>query len=127
MIINLYIWPFQASIVVELVNWRKDTNHHSNTLHFNEHTPMKCKFRVTEGEQVLKGQGTGTCIFISYSSLCYNSNTNTEYLQDDCLRIRVKQFIVYSTPHTLCVKKPSWQGPETKFLHNYTFQGKNTS
>ena len=100
------VWPFQASIVVELVNWRKDANHHSHTISFNEHTSIKCKSQVTEGEQA---SGWGAHKFISYSSLDYNSNTNTEYLQDDCLRFRVKNFIVYSTP--LCVKKPSWQGP----------------
>ena len=27
--------------------------------------------------------------FIPHSSLSYNSTTNTEYLQDDCLRLRV--------------------------------------
>ena len=101
------VWPFQATIVVELVNWRKDANHHSNTIRFNERTPIKCKSRVTEREQA-PGRGTG--VFISYSSLHCNSKTDTEYLQDDCLRIRVKHFIVYSTP--LHVKKPSWQGPE---------------
>ena len=99
-------------IVVELVNWREDANHHSCGISFNERTPIKYKSQVTEGEQA-SGWGTGT--FISYSSLDYNSNTNTEYLQDDCLRFRVKNFIVYSTP--LCVKKPSWQGPE---VNSYT-------
>ena len=40
---------------------------------------------------------------ISYSSLDYNSNTNTEY---DCLRFKVKKIAVFSTP--LCTKKPLW-------------------
>ena len=107
------VWPFQASIVVELVNWREDANHHSHTITFNERTQIKCKFRVTKGEWAPSGWGTS--IFISYSSLCYNSNTNTKYLQDDCLRFRVKEIVVYSTP--LCVKKPPWQGPE---VNSYT-------
>ena len=95
------VWPFQASIVVELVNWREDANHHSYTISFNEHTPIKCKSQVTEGEWAPKGRGTHT--FISYSSL---DSTNTKYLQDDCLRFRVKEIVIYSTPH--CVKKPAW-------------------
>ena len=95
------VWPFQASIVVELVNWREDANHHSHTISFNERTLNKCKSQVTEGEQAPVGLGTPT--FISYSSL---DNTNTKYLQDDCLRFRVKEIVVYSTP--VCVKKPPW-------------------
>ena len=95
------VWPFQASIVVELVNWREDANHHSYTISFNERTPIQCKSQVTEGEQAPDSCGTDT--FISYSSL---DNTSTEYLQDDCLRFRVKEIVVYSTP--LCVMKPPW-------------------
>ena len=95
------VWPFQASIVVELVNWREDANHHSYTISFNERTPIECKSQVTEGEWVPSGWGTHT--FISYSSL---DSTSTEYLQDDCLRFRVKEVVVYSTP--LCIKKPPW-------------------
>ena len=96
------VWPFQASIVVELVNWREDANHHSYTISFNERTPIKCKSQVTEGEQATTGWGKYT--FISYSSL--DNAINTEYLQDDCLRFRITKFAIYSTP--LCVKKPLW-------------------
>ena len=83
------VWPFQASIVVELVNWREDTNHHSYTIFFNERTPIEPKSQVTKGEWAPSGWGTSA--FISYSSLENNSNTNTEYLQDDCLRFKVKK------------------------------------
>ena len=95
------VWPFQASIVVELVNWREDVNHHSYTISFNERTPMKYKSQVIEGECAPICWGTRT--FISYSFL---NKRDTEYLQDDCLRFRVKKIVVYSTPH--CVKKPPW-------------------
>ena len=53
------------------------------------------------------GNWRGYQMFISHSSLSYNSTTNTEYLQDDCLRLRVKEVAVYSTP--LLHKTPSWQ------------------
>ena len=88
------VWPFQASIVVELVNWRQDSNHHSYTISFNEHTPIQCKSRVIEGEKVPNGWGTNT--FISYSFL---DNRNSEYLQNDCLRFRVKN---------IDMQKPLW-------------------
>ena len=105
------VWPFQGSIVVELVNWRKDANHYSYTISFSEHTPIQCKSRVTEGQQSLC-LGTGT--FISYSSLDYNSSTNTEYLQDDCLRLRIKEIAVFSTP--ACMKKPHWLEEAVNFF-----------
>ena len=95
------VWPFQASIVVELVNWREDSNHYSYVIYFNEYTPIKCKSRVIEGEKAPNGWGTDT--FISYSSF---HNRNTEYLQDDCLRFRVIKIAVCSAP--LCMKKPLW-------------------
>ena len=98
------VWPFQASIVVELVNWREDANHHSFTISYNECTPIKCKSQVIEGEKAPDSWGTDT--FISYSSLYCNSTTSTKYLQDDCLRFRVKNIAVYST--TVCAKKPLW-------------------
>ena len=50
-------------------------------------------------------------LFIPNSSLSYNPTTNTEYLQDDFLQLRVKNVIVYSTP--LFLKTPDWQDPLT--------------
>ena len=41
----------------------------------------------------------GTHQLIPYSNLTYNNKTNTEYLQNDCLRLIVKEIVVYSTPH----------------------------
>ena len=30
-------WPFEGDIRVELLNWRADKNHHSDTIDFNRH------------------------------------------------------------------------------------------
>ena len=57
--------------------------------------------------------------FISRFSLLYNSNTNTEYVQDDCLCLRVKAIAVYYTPHV--TKIPSWQDPLTPSQSVYEF------
>ena len=105
------VWPFQASIVVELVNWREDANHHSHTISYYERTSIECKSQVTEGEQSL---GLGTSTFISYSSLDYNCSKNIEYLQDDCLRLRIKEIAVFSTP--ACMKKPNWLEEAVNFF-----------
>ena len=53
----------------------------------------------------------GDYYFISHSYLLNNPDTNTEYLQDDCLCLRVVDVAVYSTP--LLSKTPSWQDLHT--------------
>ena len=94
------IWPFQASIVLELVNWREDANHHSYNISFNRNTPIEAKSQVTTGVEAPTSWGTHN--FISYSYL--GNAASTKYLQDDCLRFKVKEVVVYSTP--LSVMKP---------------------
>ena len=76
-------WPFVGDVVIELLNWKENKKHHQ--------TPVSIKatsglVRVLEGEY---GSSWGYPQFMSNSSLLYNSTTNTEYLQDDCLRFRV--------------------------------------
>ena len=92
---------------------RADRNHLLTTVHLNRCTDHngRCTDRVTEGEYA--PSRLGTHCFISHSSLLYNPDTNTEYLQDDCLHLRVVDVAVYSTP--LLSKTPSWQDP-----HNAT-------
>ena len=106
-------WPFEGDIVIELLNWRENNNHYNcgDTIDLNKHNDPDGSItsRVTEGEYACKVWGIFR--FISHSSLLYNPDTNTEYLQDDCLRLRVIDVAVYSTP--LLLKTPSWQDPHT--------------
>ena len=72
-------WPLKGEIVVELLNWREDSHHFcGDTLHFNKTLANKEDYAIIS-----------TAHFISHSSLLYNADTNTEYLQDDCLRVKV--------------------------------------
>ena len=82
-------WPFKGKIVVEMVNWREDKGHHEVTFDF---TGIDRINRVTD-ENKVRGPRFGNQQFISHSSLPYNPTTNTEYLQDDCLRLRVKTVV----------------------------------
>ena len=77
-------WPFTGEFIIEVLNWREDKGHHWMTLSIISDYGF---VRVT-GQQKY-GQSRGWHKFISHSSLPYNSTTNTEYLQDDCLRLRV--------------------------------------
>ena len=83
-------WPFKGKIVVEMVNWREDKGHHEVT--FDDFSGIDIINRVTD-ENRDRGPRFGNQQFISHSSLPYNPTTNTEYLQDECLRLRVKSVV----------------------------------
>ena len=104
-------WPFEGHLVLELLNWRADKGHTLSTIKFNKfYDPYdRCTSCVTKSK--CAPSGLGIFKFISHSSLLYNPEANTEYLQGDCLRLRVVDVAVYSIP--LLSKTPSWQDPHT--------------
>ena len=76
-------WPFRGELTIELLNWREDESHYAMTLPIT----ADCGFvRVTDRQY---GTPYGWHQFISHSSLFYNPTTNTEYVRDDCLQLRV--------------------------------------
>ena len=108
---NDLVWPFNGSVVIELLNWREDKNHLLTTVNYNRHTDTNSSITSRVYKRECAPNGWGINCFISHSSLLYNPDTNTEYLQDDCLRLRVVDVAVYSTP--LLSKTTSWQDPHT--------------
>ena len=99
-------WPFVGDIRVELLNWRTDMNHHDlhTVISFNRYTDRKHSSRITNQETA---RSLGKPQFISHTDLV--PTTNTEYLRDDYLKLRVR-VVVYST--SLSPLAPEWQ----KFL-----------
>ena len=75
-------WPFVGDVKFMLLNWREDKRHFMRTLSINAASRF---IQVLQGDH---GQCRGYPQFISKFSLPYNRSTNTEYLQDDCLRFR---------------------------------------
>ena len=96
-------WPFVGDIELLLLNWQEDKGHFKKTFSINATSGL---VRILEG---MMGNGLGYHQFISHSSLSYNPATNTEYLRNDSLRLRVEQVAVYSTPLPLVI--PCWQNP----------------
>ena len=96
-------WPFEGDIIVELLNWRADKNHHTDGpigFHINlDPKGIYCS-RVTDQET---RPGQGRAQFISHTDLV--STTKAEYLCDDYLKLRVS-VAVYSTSLHLT---PAWQ------------------
>ena len=81
------VWPFRANVSVHLLNQRGDRNHYQKMIRFTPATPAAVCNRVTNGE--MAKEGNGPTQFISLGDLEYNSSTDTQYLRDDCLKIRV--------------------------------------
>ena len=97
-------WPFEGDIRVELLNWRADKNlHHSGRIDFNRYSDPdgKRSSRVTNKETA---NSFGKPQFISHTDL--TPTTNTEYLRDNYLKLRVS-VAVYSTP--LLPLTPAWE------------------
>ena len=91
---NQLQWPFEGKLIFDLLNWREDKEHKEHAFNFNRNLGSRVCARVTAPGEF--GVGLGNSQFIPHSFLSYNSTTNTEYLQDDCLRLRVKTVTVYS-------------------------------
>ena len=97
-------WPFEGVIRVELLNWRADKNHHSHAINFNRYTDPDCTStsHVTNQKTAID---LGKLQFtVSHTYLA--PTTNTEYLRDDYLKLKVSVG-VYSTP--LLHLTPAWQ------------------
>ena len=96
-------WPFEGDIRVELLNWREDKNHHSDTILLSRCTDPDDTYtcRVTD---LNDQESIGIHEFISHADLA--STSNAEYLCEDYLKLRVSVG-VYSTP----LLHPAWQYP----------------
>ena len=106
---DFLLWPFRGNVVVELLNWREDSGHHSRLIELSSNVSNSVCSGVTTGERGSKSLGYSQ--FIKHSSLEYNPSKNTQYFQDDCLIFRVKEVIVHSSEFSQ--KILSWQNPET--------------
>ena len=101
-------WPFEGTIKVNMLNWREEKGHISMSVSFNR---ARTGDAACVEDIVIKVWGYHQ--FCAHTSLTYDPSTNTEYLQDDCLRIQVPSVEVYST--ALLLKTPAWQDPLTYF------------
>ena len=96
-------WPFEGDVTFRILNWRENKSHCSHKASFNSYTDPSCG---THSSHVISRKSSGRARFISHTSLVYNQSTNTEYLVNDHLKLRVSA-VVYSTP--LLHLTPAWQ------------------
>ena len=103
---DILIWPVCVDVVVELVNWIEDNDHHRHVILLSPEVVTKnvCD-RVLVGD---RSAGWGSAQFIQHSAI------NAEFLQDDCLYFRVKEVVVHSNEFGL--KHPIWQNSISPFV-----------
>ena len=88
-------WPFEGDIRIELLNWKEDENHHSDTICFNRysHTVSRLhSYRLNVQETAIS---LGNPKYMSHSDL--EPTTDKKYLLNDYFKLRVSA-AVYSTP-----------------------------
>ncbi len=85
---HLLKWPFEGSIVFEILNQLEDRGHLRITAVF---IGAKLAHRVTYGDRARRGRGRD----VLYEDLKYNPRAarHCQYLKDNCLQFRVTQFI----------------------------------
>ena len=81
-------WPFQGDITVQLLCRKRDWGHLEYTISFGDDAAAYgSAVRVTSGERAAMGQGI--------SNFLLNSCV-TQYLHNDCLKLRVTNIVVRS-------------------------------
>ena len=86
-------WPFKGEFVVQLMNWREDSNHISSVIKFDEYTPKEWSRRLYDEERAANGRGKHR--FLIHSFFSYNAVKNTEYLSEDRLCLKVVKVNLY--------------------------------
>lgn len=78
-------WPCRETLVIELLNQLTDTNHLSITVDFSTAPQLACQRSIG----VKNAVGYGKTKFVAHRDLGYNSQTNVQFLKEDCLYFRV--------------------------------------
>ena len=89
---NQLHWPFQGTVTYELLNQLGDDNHHKKDSTYN----------ASHGMRV--GGSKGYYEFLPHSSLGHNPATNTQYLLDDTLYLRVSVKLNNHKPWLVCTQ-----------------------
>ena len=92
---DLLTFPFRGVFTVEIINWLQDEHHIRHTISITDDfdSDHRAGGRVTTDYALLSSYLVN---MLPHSSLPYNPTTNTQYLDDDCMRIRVVKVDIHS-------------------------------
>ena len=118
-------WPFTADVVVDILNWRGDNNHHRVVLPFNaedsEDDEDDACARVYDDNEVALSGRMPILKVIEISTLMSSSSPDPQYLSEDCMCIRVHDVVIYNTQ--LLNKTPSWWHKPSVWQPEFTITG----
>ena len=86
-------WPMNIDLTLELVNWRKNDSHILEVVNF-AHAPDNVCAQVT-GSKEKADSSWGKIKFCTHHTI-FSKSRYIEYIQDDCIRVRVKGAIIHS-------------------------------
>lgn len=91
-------WPFQGDVEFEFLNWKEDRYHRTAVVSFFG-DGENCRPVVVEEVAMY-----GCCMYevLPHSILPYNHSINTQYLQDDCPCLEVREGCshIFNTPNS---------------------------
>ena len=88
-------WPFHGEVTVQLLNQRKNADHHEEPLVEVTDCLDKSTTRFGRVQGVKpRGPGWGYQKFIPQKELAYNAGKDCQYLKNDCLKFQVKKVVV---------------------------------
>ena len=80
-------WPLRGEFDVNLLNQVSDMVHHSQSIHFDDDTPIGATSRVMDDDRATEGFGNDE--FISHEEFYDASNSLWEYIKNDKIYIQV--------------------------------------
>ena len=86
-------WPFHGSINVSLCNQRGSKGSIEESILFGYDAPPEVAGRV-QGDNKVAESGLGIPRFVEHAQLGFNLKKNTEYLKNNCLRLKVVGVVV---------------------------------
>ena len=100
-------WPIEADVTVEMLNWKEDKNHIKHTFCFDS----RCKPELISQVMVNSFAPLGPIFNIAaLSSLPLNLSKNTQYINQDCLLLRLSSVTAYIDKKSIS-QLPGWVDP----------------
>ncbi len=87
-------WPMKVDLTVEMVNWASNSSHILKIIDFGD-TNRQCCMQVSEEDKIISPLNWGFHQFC-YHKKIFDKSRNIEYVQENCVRIRVKGAIIHS-------------------------------
>ena len=86
-------WPFHGEVTVQLLNQRRNANHHEKPIvEASDCNSTTCFAQVQGVKQ--HGSGWGYRKFIPHEELAYNASKDCQYLMSNCLKFQVNKVVV---------------------------------